>query len=397
MNASPHGHLHFRRRFILFAFILATWAGAIKNTNAFSVHHRTRTRINARRIIYISSSVSKLFSSNSNIAGETSNQDLLPVDLPEQEYSPPTIIPEEASNIKVIYESDNILAIDKPPHISHHNSPGDKSNGNGGEGVMVMGIVSCVRHLQQQQQIDYQGRLYSVHRLDKVTSGILLFAKSSEIAHSLSEAFKNKDVTKYYVALTNKKPKKKKQGWVKGDMMSSRRKTWKLMNTFDNPASTRFFTAGLGNCHLDGWESEQNSANVHGNGVVDADVDVDGDDKQDKGSSLLLPKTMILFRPHTGKTHQLRVAAKSVGMPILGDQTYSDTIEAKCTKRAYLHALALHVVLNGETVSIYNPPTLWFQSVDAEKAEGNGLEDVLGSLMAKHCENEEIMEETRKK
>jgi tRNA pseudouridine32 synthase/23S rRNA pseudouridine746 synthase len=229
--------------------------------------------------------------------------------------------------------------------------------------------------------------------LDKVTSGILLFAKSSQVAHELSEAFKNKNVTKYYVALTNKKAKKKKQGWVKGDMVQSRRKTWKLMNTFDNPASTRFFTAGLGNCHLelqDGWEceSEQNCAND----------DNGQDDKQDERLSLL-PKTMILFRPHTGKTHQLRVAAKSLGMPILGDQTYSDAIEAKSMKRAYLHALALHVVLNGETVVIYNPPTLWFQSIDSDaaegkgKAEGNGLEDILDGLMAKHCENDKMMEE----
>ena len=375
MKASPHAHLH--RRFILLAFISAIWSGAIKHTNAFSVHHRT----NARRTISSSSSVSQLFSSNTD--GETSSQDLLPKQ--EQEYSPPTIIPEQATNIKVIYESNNILAIDKPPHISHHNSA---------EGEM--GIVSCVRHLQQQQKITYQGRIYSVHRLDKVTSGILLFAKSSQVAHELSEAFKNKNVTKYYVALTNKKAKKKKQGWVKGDMVQSRRKTWKLMNTFDNPASTRFFTAGLGNCRLglqDGWvgELEQNCVNVDGNGQ-------DDNDKQDE-RSLLLPKTMILFRPHTGKTHQLRVAAKSLGMPILGDQTYSDAIEAKSMKRAYLHALALHVVLNGETVVIYNPPTLWFQSIDSDaaegkgKAEGNGLEDILDGLMAKHCENDKMMEE----
>ena len=243
-----------------------------------------------------------------------------------------------------------------------------------------MGIVSCVRHLQQEKQIDYQGRLYSVHRLDRVTSGILLFAKSSEIAHELSEAFKNKIVTKYYVALTNKKPKKK-QGWVKGDMAQSRRKAWKLTNTSTNPATTRFFTAGLGNCHLgeSGWEWADG---------------FDSDQKYEVDVKNLLPKTMILFRPHTGKTHQLRVAAKSLSMPILGDQTYSDAKEAKMMKRAFLHALALHVNVKGENIAIYNPPSSWFQSNgiggDEDGAEGNGMKAVLKGLLVKHCENEAI-------
>eukprot|EP01083_Nonionella_stella_P242396 845543_1 len=78
-----------------------------------------------------------------------------------------------------------------------------------------MGILSIVRQQQKEGKISYEGRIYGVHRLDKVTSGILLLAKSSEIAKLLSEAFRDKTVTKYYIALSNKKPKKKKQGWVK--------------------------------------------------------------------------------------------------------------------------------------------------------------------------------------
>jgi len=279
------------------------------------------------------------------------------------------IIPEQAANIRVIYESDAVLAIDKPPTIAHHNSEDE------------MGIVSCVRHLQQEKKIHYQGRLYSVHRLDRVTSGILLFAKSSEIANELSEAFRNKSVTKYYVALTNKKPKKK-QGWVKGDMAQSRRKAWKLTNTSKNPAMTRFFTAGLGKCRLGG---------------TDDWADLDGfDSEQEDGvdAKNLLPKTMILFRPHTGKTHQLRVAAKSLSMPILGDETYSDAKEAKTMKRTFLHALALHVNVKGEDITICNFPSSWFESdadsEDVDADEGNGMKEVLESLLVKHCDNAAI-------
>ena len=265
------------------------------------------------------------------------------------------------ASIRVIYESDDVLAVHKPPHISHHDDP------------KYMGILSCVRELQKEKEIAYQGRLWGVHRLDRVTSGVLLFAKSQEVAQELAESFREKKVTKYYVALTNKKPKKKKQGWVKGDMMPSRRKSYKLSNTFENPAITRFFTAGLGNCDFSGWNCSS---------AYDSD-------KIDTNSPNLLPKTMILFHPHTGKTHQLRVAAKSLGVPILGDLTYSDAAEAKYMERAYLHSLALHVVIKGENIAIYNPPNSWFNEGDDK--EGNGLADVLASLMKKHCDCEDLI------
>jgi tRNA pseudouridine32 synthase/23S rRNA pseudouridine746 synthase len=269
------------------------------------------------------------------------------------------IRPSNAESIKVIYESENVLAIDKPPHISHHDDP------------EYMGILSCVRALQEEDAIEYKGRLWGVHRLDRVTSGILIFAKSQEVAKELTIAFREKKVIKYYVALTNKKPKKKKQGWVKGDMLPSRRKTWKLSNTSENPAVTRFFTAGLGNCDFNDWAWSS-----------DLDVHAVGTD-----TANLLPKTMILFRPHTGKTHQLRVAAKSLGTPILGDLTYSDATEAKCMQRAYLHSLALSVVIKDETISIYNPPKQWFQDDSIDNQNCNGMGDILKSLMNKQCDD----------
>lgn len=268
---------------------------------------------------------------------------------------------QEIANIRVIYESEYILAIDKPPHIPYHD---DLSNGQ-------KGVLSCVRQLQLNEEIEYQGRLYGVHRLDRVTSGILLFAKSSNVARDLSESFKRKTVSKYYVALSAQKPKKKKQGWVKGDMVPSRRKSWKLTDSFKNPAITRFFTAGLGNCaiRIDDRQSLNEDSTV---------------------LSTNIPKTMILYLPHTGKTHQLRVASKSLGLPILGDPIYSNSHEAKQMARTYLHALALHVTLNGESVTIYNPPTSWFESEELMMC-GEDMKQILFGLITKHCECSEIL------
>lgn len=264
------------------------------------------------------------------------------------------------SHLKVLYESDNVIAIDKPENISHHDDETEE------------GIIGYVRKLQQEGRFSYSGRIYGVHRLDRVTSGILLLAKSNEVAGSLSQLFKNKEVTKYYVALTSKKPKMKKQGWVKGDMVTSRRKSWKLTMAQSNPAITRFYTAGLGNCKLDGWY---------------------GEDSPSESSDLIslrpLPKTAILFEPHTGKTHQLRVAAKSLGLSILGDPIYSDGTEYKSSKRTFLHALALHVALGDEDIAIYNPPSSWYKN--GIEANENGIGDVVDELMKKYCKNSKIL------
>jgi tRNA pseudouridine32 synthase/23S rRNA pseudouridine746 synthase len=282
--------------------------------------------------------------------------------LQEDNYSleKHTVIDSNIS-IPILYESDNVIIINKPPHVPHHDSETE------------IGILSHVRILQSKEEGDnqftYKGRIYGVHRLDRVTSGILILAKTKEAAASLSNSFRNKDnMTKYYIALTNKKPKKKKQGWVKGDMTPSRRGSWKLTSTKDNPAITRFFSAGLGNFKMDNWPLVT----------------------EEKDASLFLPKTMILFQPHTGQTHQLRVAAKSLGLPILGDERYADAIDAQIHERTYLHALAMHVDVNGEDVTVWNPPD-WFHSMEDDQS-GNSAEGVLLKLIKKNCENKFILQ-----
>ena len=73
-------------------------------------------------------------------------------------------------------------------------------------------------------------KLFPVHRLDKVTSGLILAAKNLDACNELNRLFKDHLIEKYYVAISDRKPKKK-QGWVIGDMDRSRRKTWKLLTT----------------------------------------------------------------------------------------------------------------------------------------------------------------------
>jgi tRNA pseudouridine32 synthase/23S rRNA pseudouridine746 synthase len=138
----------------------------------------------------------------------------------------------------------------------------------------------------------YGAKVYPVHRLDKPTSGLLLVAKTTVGNRALSQAFAERGVEKTYLALSDKKPLKK-QGWVKGDMAVSRRSQWKLLRTLVNPAVTQFTSTLLAN-GLRGF----------------------------------------ILHPKTGKTHQLRVALKSLGCPILGDSLYAGS----ASDRVYLHA-----------------------------------------------------------
>ncbi|KAL7490851.1 hypothetical protein ACHAWT_000919 [Skeletonema menzelii] len=301
----------------------------------------------------------------------------------------PIITPDNIQ-LPILYENDHLIAISKPPHIPHHDDPQSHQ----------LGILSLLRHQQQSHTFAYPSRLYGVHRLDRVTSGILLLAKSSTVANALVTKFKERQVTKYYMAVSGKKPRKKKQGWVKGRMVLGRRGSFKLVNTENkkeedemssgNYAVTRFYTAGLGNLPL--------------SPLVQQEVD----DEEEQGSSLssstassAIPKTAILFQPHTGKTHQLRVAAKSVGLPLLGDGRYgggrvylccsvgnNDDRTTRDTEllfdRTYLHAAAIHFELDGEEVCIYSPPP--FGHLFSSSSE---LEDVFVGMMKKHCRDDD--------
>ncbi|WP_105189702.1 TIGR01621 family pseudouridine synthase [Pseudoalteromonas sp. T1lg48] len=152
--------------------------------------------------------------------------------------------------------------------------------------------------------------LFPVHRLDKVTSGLVLLPTSSEAAARFTELFTSRQVNKYYLALASDKPKKK-QGWVKGDMVKARRGAFKLLKSQENPAITRFYSYSL-------------APKVRG----------------------------FVLKPYSGKTHQLRVAMKSLSAPIIGDKLYGGV----AADRTYLHAYALQFEYQQQNFQFYMPP-----------------------------------------
>ena len=192
----------------------------------------------------------------------------------------------EADNpqIPLLAEHRDFFIVNKPAGISVHQQ---------GE---VDGLVT---RLKQQLNTD---ELWLVHRLDQVTSGCLIIARNKQTASELGRNFENREINKYYLALCDKRPKKR-QGSVIGDLKKVRSGKWALKHSRENPSVTHFYDTGLGN------------------GL-----------------------RLQVLKPYTGQTHQLRVVLNSLGSTILGDSHYGGT----ASDRTYLHAWQIGFSLNGE-------------------------------------------------
>ena len=192
--------------------------------------------------------------------------------------------------LDIIYQTDDFIIIYKPCGISVHK---DQSE---------IGLTTLLA-----EQFSWL-----VHRLDKVTSGLLILALNAESAAEFFRLFSEHHIQKTYLALSNQKPKKK-QGLIVGDMQKARNGAWKLCQSKENPAITRF-------------ESVSCEPNLR----------------------------LFILKPQTGKTHQLRVAMKSLGSPILGDALYGKKTEK--IDRTYLHAARLQFEFKGQAFDVFIPP-----------------------------------------
>lgn len=205
--------------------------------------------------------------------------------------------------IEVVYQHSDFIIINKPEGISVHKDQEEQ------------GLTELVAKQLNMPQV------WLVHRLDKVTSGLLILALNAESAAEFSRLFSERKIHKTYLALSNQKPKKK-QGLVVGDMKKARDCAWKLCQTKENPAITRF-------------ESVSCEPNLR----------------------------LFILKPQTGKTHQLRVAMKSLGSPILGDGLYAKNTEK--IDRTYLHSVQLEFDYLNDFISVTCLPSqgqFWIKS-----------------------------------
>lgn len=188
---------------------------------------------------------------------------------------------------RIVYEDDNLLAINKPSGLAVH----------GGSGLHF-GLIECLRQMRPQARY-----LELVHRLDRDTSGLVLVARRPAALRELHRMLREKEIDKRYLALA--------QGY------------W--------PGSVRVVEAPL-------------EKNILLSGERMVRVSAEG--KRAVTEFTVLERfaraTLVEARPVSGRTHQIRVHAQHAGHPLLGDAKYAGEVAADAARQMGLRRLFLH-------------------------------------------------------
>jgi 23S rRNA pseudouridine955/2504/2580 synthase len=212
-----------------------------------------------------------------------------PVRLPQASAKPAV----RASEFPVLLEDDWLLVIDKPAGVAVH----------AGSGI-ASGVIEQLRAARPHAKF-----LELAHRLDRETSGILVLAKKRSALTAIQAGLQQSDWKKVYLA-----------GVV--GLANFERKEVKL---------------ALAKTEIGGQQK------VH--------VDEDGQFAWTRFSvqQRLAGATILAARILTGRTHQIRVHAASLGLPVIGDEKYGDFAlnKARRIKRMLLHAHTLEVTHPG--------------------------------------------------
>ena len=211
----------------------------------------------------------------------------------------------------ILYRDAALVAVDKPAGLPTH-STADPSR------------PSLVSHLERHLRESGASSSVAVHqRLDRDTSGVVLFATDPRANEGLSRAFAGREVRKAYLALT-----------ARPRTLPPRR--FRVDVPLGPPGPSRRVAVG-------------------GAGAKPAETDV-------VVREVMADALLVEARPLTGRKHQVRAHLAHVGLPVLGDPTYGG--EAPGVPRLMLHAwrLGLKHPLTGEPLSIECPPPADFEA-----------------------------------
>lgn len=210
-------------------------------------------------------------------------------------------------DIPILFEDGESLVIDKPGGL-----PLDRPRAGG----------KSLDDRLEELKLGFQRAPQPVHRLDADTSGCLLLARNPKALVRFAKAFEERIVTKRYLGILAGIPEAK-DGTIELALskISSEEKGWRMI------------PARKGKPSITHWRVLQ---------------EVDG-------------RSLVEFRPETGRTHQIRVhAASGIGIPLLGDPVYTETVPGAAKNpgawRTLLHAAGLEVPRTGKPPIVAHAP-----------------------------------------
>ncbi len=222
----------------------------------------------------------------------------------EVELPAPTPLQPEELGLRVAYEDEHLLVVDKPAGIVVHPSGGHE-HGTLAHGVLALGAAGGER-----------SRPGIVHRLDRDTSGLLLVARSEQAHRRLQELIRRRAVDRRYLALVRGSPGSR-TGRIEAPIGRDRRDRSRYSLDTDSPR------------HAVTWFE-----------VLE----------------LLGPRALLEVRLETGRTHQIRVHLEAIELPLCGDPVYGVRRDLGL-ERQFLHAhrLRLRHPWSGEELDVESP------------------------------------------
>ncbi|HEX6025300.1 MAG TPA: RluA family pseudouridine synthase [Solirubrobacter sp.] len=209
----------------------------------------------------------------------------------------------EPARFRVAYEDEHLLVIDKPASVVVHPGVGHA------EGTLVQALAGRVAGGPPE-------RAGVVHRLDRDTSGLLVFARSQGVLDALQAALRSRKITREYLALVEGRPPARR-GTIDAPLGRDRRVRTRISTDTDDPheAITHFAV-----------------------------------------ERALPDDTLLRVTLETGRTHQIRAHLLAIGHPVVGDAEYGGARKYGL-ERQFLHAerLAFEHPVSGAAVDVRAP------------------------------------------
>ena len=211
--------------------------------------------------------------------------------------------------LETLHQDDYIIVINKPADLP----------------VLPDGWEPDAPYLRQLLEEEFGQQIWVVHRLDKITSGVIVFARTAEAHRELNRQFERHEVEKVYQAIVEGVP------------------------PWDEHTARHMLQTNVGRKHR--------TVVVHKRGK--------NSETEFKVLKRGQAQALIEAHPKTGRTHQIRVHLSALGFPILGDTLYGAP-ETDLITRPALHAYSIAFIHpdSGKHINFHtNPPNDFLQTL----------------------------------